>query len=349
MKPKFLLSALALATAASSAQAGEIRTFVIDKAQSQWTWQASGLGVQAVPNTTNQLEFFGTITVDLEFDGNGEVSKAIFIDANIQVDGDLSGYLPNPIPLFPPLATFGFSNVLLSKWSLPLDFALPSTGAWDGDVIFRFKTGTLDLDLLTSGPSQTDLAYLDFFPQFVSGDFITTAGPNVELDTPQSHFFQAVDPGTQLTADITLTGRIVAHAAPPAACQPDTYCTGKINSIGCTPQIWSEPGCYTGGHYEVRVNQLLHNKPGIIFYGLAPASIPFQGSFLCVAPPIQRTPVQTSGGSPPDPVPDCTGTMQLDISVLGLVPGQDYYFQGWSRDPNATASTSLSNGLRVPF
>lgn len=124
------------------------------------------------------------------------------------------------------------------------------------------------------------------------------------------------------------------------------YCTPKVNSLGCTPSITADAGCPSAStNYNINVDTVLNNKAGIIFYGTGPNNIPFQGGFLCVNPPIQRTAVQTTGGNPPPN--DCSGTMSIDMNSLGLTSGVDYYFQGWSRDPASPSTTSLTEGVQV--
>lgn len=132
----------------------------------------------------------------------------------------------------------------------------------------------------------------------------------------------------------------------PPACASTVYCTSKVNSLGCTPTISTGPGCPIPGlAYNVRVDQFLNNKPGILFYGSTQNSLPFQGGVLCVGVPIQRSPVQNTGGNPPPN--DCSGKIALNIDTLGLGPGP-WYFQGWSRDPNSPSTTSLSDAVMIP-
>lgn len=132
----------------------------------------------------------------------------------------------------------------------------------------------------------------------------------------------------------------------PPPCEGTVYCTSKVNSLGCTPTISASPGCPIPGlAYNVRVDQVLNNKPGILFYGSAQNSLPFQGGVLCVGVPIQRSAVQDTGGNPPPN--DCSGRIALNIDTLGLGPGP-WYFQGWSRDPNSPSTTSLSDAVMVP-
>ena len=95
-------------------------------------------------------------------------------------------------------------------------------------------------------------------------------------------------------------------------------------------------------------------KSGIIFYGVSGPSASGWGpssSILCVKPPTQRTPGQSSGGTSGA----CDGLFTLDWNAyvaanptaLGAPfgPGDSVWVQGWFRDPPSPKTTSLSNGL----
>ena len=132
---------------------------------------------------------------------------------------------------------------------------------------------------------------------------------------------------------------------------PTVYCTPKVNSQGCTPAIGfsGTPSATDPNPFDVSASMVINNKAGLIFYGVSPASIPFQGGFLCVQPPIKRTPVQLSGGNPPPN--DCSGTFNLDFNALiqggapNLTVGAKIYTQYWSRDPQSSSTTSLTDAL----
>lgn len=131
-----------------------------------------------------------------------------------------------------------------------------------------------------------------------------------------------------------------------------SYCTAKVNSLGCTPAIGfsGAPSVSGATPFHVTAAQVINNKAGILFYGLGSANIPFQGGILCVQPPIQRTGVQISGGNPPPN--DCTGTYDFDFgSLIGLgadpslVAGAAIFAQYWTRDAASPSTTGLTDGL----
>jgi len=134
---------------------------------------------------------------------------------------------------------------------------------------------------------------------------------------------------------------------------PSSYCTAKVNSQLCAAAIeWvGSPSASAGGPFFITAAQMINRQNGILFYGLAPQGVPFQGGVLCVASPVKRTPVQSSGGNPPPD--DCSGAYLFDFNAWiqggqdpALVPGVTVYAQYWSRDPAAASFTSLSNAVR---
>ena len=125
-----------------------------------------------------------------------------------------------------------------------------------------------------------------------------------------------------------------------AGCLVDApYCTPKLNSLGCSPTIFTTgiPSLSgTGAAFRIWSGGVLNQKVGLMLWSRSPASTPFGGGTLCVAAPITRTAAQSSGGTSL-PAQDCTGTYVLQftpamINQAGLLVGDDVYSQYWSRD-----------------
>ncbi len=137
----------------------------------------------------------------------------------------------------------------------------------------------------------------------------------------------------------------------PLACgDPSIYCTAKTNSLGCVPAIdWSGHPTLSGlDDLVVTASQVLNNQNGILFYGFVPDANPYQGGTVCVAPPVVRTPVQSSGGNPPPS--DCSGTFgyawtHAKLLAAGLSAGVTVYQQFWYRDPPALAGSGFTDAL----
>lgn len=161
--------------------------------------------------------------------------------------------------------------------------------------------------------------------------------------------FVASDTGAPSLVEAAIDDLLIGDigCAPPA---PVVYCSAKVNSQGCTPAIgWNgTPSASASTAFDVSASQVLSNKSGLLIYGFARASTPFQGATLCISPPIRRTPVQDSGGNAP-PV-DCSGVFHFDFNALVqggsdalLVPGTTVDAQYWYRDP--ADPTGFGSGL----
>jgi hypothetical protein len=150
-----------------------------------------------------------------------------------------------------------------------------------------------------------------------------------------------------------LDGGVARVVSGAKVCTPAPYCTAKPSSQGCAPSVdWSGSPTLSGpDDFVVLCRQVLSNKNGIAFYGLAPASLPALGGTLCVAPPFQRGPALASGGNPPPE--DCSGVLAWPVSQTflkahGWTAGTTLHVQFWSRDPAHPDGTgvSLSDALR---
>ncbi len=129
-----------------------------------------------------------------------------------------------------------------------------------------------------------------------------------------------------------------------------TYCTAKTNSLGCAPSI-SAVGSpsKSAGNMTIGCTNVLNQKNGLLFFGFAPQSAPFQGGTMCVASPTIRTASQNSGGSASGN--NCSGSYSFtfttaQMNLLGLDPGETVYCQYWMRDPQSPSTTGLSNAAR---
>jgi hypothetical protein len=134
---------------------------------------------------------------------------------------------------------------------------------------------------------------------------------------------------------------------------PVAYCTGKVNSLGCTPAIafTGLPSASSGAPFRITASNLVNQKNGLLFYSRQPTSVLFQGGLKCASNPTVRTPPQSSGGSSSGS--DCTGAYAFDFNAwiangwdASLAPGAEIFAQYWSRDPASASHTGLSNAIR---
>ena len=187
-----------------------------------------------------------------------------------------------------------------------------------------------------------------FFMGALVGGTNTAGGADVYVDSTGSTVMVGLH---QATPD-SITVYEICSSGP--SCNPVFYCTPKTSSGGCVPVMQTQgppplapnTGCPVTGacDYDVIAINVEVNKPGIIFYGYAPAAIPFQGGFLCVKPPIKRTPPQSSGGSAA-----CSGSLTYTVNCPGDPPGTFTYFQAWFRDPMSASGTGLSDAVELQF
>lgn len=141
---------------------------------------------------------------------------------------------------------------------------------------------------------------------------------------------------------------------------PQSYCTAKVNSLGCSANFGfaGMPSASSTSGFVVTASPVRNQKAGLLFYSTFGAtSAPFQGGFYCVQPPARRGPLLASGGATP-PNDDCSGALGMDMNafahgLLGGAPapelltvGTAVHCQFWSRDPGASFNTNLSNALR---
>ncbi|MBK8180906.1 MAG: FG-GAP repeat protein [Planctomycetes bacterium] len=148
---------------------------------------------------------------------------------------------------------------------------------------------------------------------------------------------------------ITGAGVLFSGACAP----PGTYCSAKVNSLGCVPAIsfTGNPSLATTDNFHIRVSNAINNKPGLVFYGLRPSALPLTGGVRCVDQILHRSAGQSSGGN--QPPNDCSGVFDFFLSQADLVAdnfavGQTLYAQVWYRDPGfpAPGNAGLSDALR---
>jgi hypothetical protein len=166
-------------------------------------------------------------------------------------------------------------------------------------------------------------------------------------------------PNTPLDPDGT-TADVGAFAFDPLHCGlPLVYCNAKLNSLGCLPSIGSSgsPSASAASGFVVSAAQILNDKNGFLFYGVnGPANHPFRAGYLCMNPPIRRSPYVNSGGTPA-PAIDCSGVLAIDFNAFATgslgghrqpelrVGGTIVHCQWWSYDPGEAYGTSLSDAL----
>ncbi len=135
---------------------------------------------------------------------------------------------------------------------------------------------------------------------------------------------------------------------------PTSYCTAKLNSLGCTPTISTQGSSTLSGadDFEIDVAQVLNHKAGTLLFSVKPKALPFGGGTLCIGAPRVVFASQDSGGS--TGTLDCSGSYAFQLThalmqAKGFTPGLVLFFQVHMRDPGFSApnGVSLTSGLRV--
>ena len=144
---------------------------------------------------------------------------------------------------------------------------------------------------------------------------------------------------------------IGALAHDPSYAPFTTYCTAKINSLGCVPSVGASgtPSMSSGQPFTITCANELNQKLGLFFYSFAPKNAAYQGGYLCVQSPVRRTAASSSGGTVGGN--DCSGVYAYDFNALiagdaAIEPDVEIFGQFWSRDPAASFTTNRSNAIR---
>jgi hypothetical protein len=136
---------------------------------------------------------------------------------------------------------------------------------------------------------------------------------------------------------------------------PQVYCTAKVNSLGCLPEIGfsGSASASAPSPFLITASDVLNQKPGFLLYGFGSSFAPYYGATICIAPPLRSTPFQNTGGTPPPA--NCSGSLSIDFNariqsgidpqlVPGTTVGARWYYRD-SQDP-AGYGTGLTNAVR---
>jgi len=258
-----------------------------------------------------------------------------------------------------------------------------NTGAWSADVFQRSGTSWS----LTSTLAPSDPVPNNLFGAAVGvhGSTIYVGAPGADSFEGAVYVFQlqsgtwsetakivpaAPVAGGHFGASLVVDGTTLAVGANTSSSMPPavgavyffdvtplaptaTYCTAKVNSQGCLPQISAlgVPGATNPNPFAIDAANVINHKTGLVLYSIAgSAATPFQGGTLCLASPLHRTPGQNSGGNPgPD---DCSGSYSFNFNARvqsgidpALQPGVQVWAQYYTRDPASSFGVGLTDAV----
>ncbi len=167
--------------------------------------------------------------------------------------------------------------------------------------------------------------------------------------TPNSNFGSAVDVWN-MRALIGAPSQELGGGGPPftegaafvfdlGSPPTDSYCSGKVNSIGCVPflQVEGIPSPTISTTFRVRAFDTIPGEAGYLVYGFKKANLNFHGGKLCVKAPFQRwlpPKIAANKGNPP-----CAGVWTRNFNALirggtdpQLTAGQRVFVQLSQRD-----------------
>lgn len=123
--------------------------------------------------------------------------------------------------------------------------------------------------------------------------------------------------------------------------QPTSYCVGKVTSAFTLPTIgFTGSPSLSAANLVVTLSGAIPTTNSTVFWGAQPATTPFNGGTLCIAPPLFRGPVTLTSGA---------GGASFAVTILPAMVGTDRRFQWWFRDPADPFQVGLSNALTVTF
>lgn len=346
MRSLFQAASFFALSAVAAAQSDLV--FTINQAQSNFSWSGTSTLGAIVGNPSTAFQLSGTTKMGITPLGSDPIDSAEFPGGgDATAIPDLHGKINNIFPFLPPLATIDITNLHLDVSATPF-FVAPS-GAFSALMTVTSLAGTMTVTPLGSAPTVTNLAGLSSTPQLQSGT-LTQSGTTLNLVLPVNTNFAFSDPSSGASGSITLVGTMRAAWNCPA---PSTYCTAKINSLGCVPAIQASgtPSWSSAAPFTISAVNELNQKAGLLYYGYSSSTAPFQGGIKCVASPTLRLAVQNSGGN--TLVDDCSGVYSYEFNSViqahtdpSLQPGSEVFAQVWSRDPGVASTTNLSNALR---
>jgi hypothetical protein len=314
-----------------------------------------------IVGTPDTFQLDGTLGFDIQLDCAGMTAAGELEGGDaITIPATLSGHIPNPIPIFPPLASLTVNNLHASA-SSPV-FAVAPDGTFTALVTLTVLSGSVDYVPLIGAPGTLDIAGLGSDPGSSAG-MLTVGASSVQMALALDLLIPIDDPDAGLTGSIHFTGTI--HAAAPRVA---TFCDASDGALASCPCAPGDPdtGC-----------ELPQGTGGVGLTVLAQRSAPANSATLqgCGFP-VMGTPtalVIRAGALEPAPVVFGDGLRCIGVPLVRLAPafatngvsqhvvghgtaagaGQ-FHYQLWLRSTPQTfcdpaAAFTLSNGISLSW
>jgi len=284
----------------------------------------------------------GWNAIDVALSGNtavvGEPYSPVPAGGRVIVLTEVGGVWTNQAALLSP--TLGISNAF--GWRVDLEGDVLAVGEIDGDlaspnggVVHVYERSGTTWTLVRSIAALDSAAGDDF------GGALALSGADLVVGLPNDTNASGVAAGAAYFE------RIGASTV--------AYCAAGASIAGCVATMSSTgtPSATQATPFALTCSNVDGQRVGLVLYGLrvlqrAPWS---SSTYLCAAPPLQRSPAQNSNGA----LGACDGSLNLDWNgfvaaqpgALGqpFTAGREVFAQGWYRDPLAVKTSQLSNAL----
>ena len=180
------LAPLALVSVFAAPLGAQIpHTLDVDPAQSNAVWD--GQTSVGPVNGNQNFQLGGTVGLSLA-SGSAPFGDGQFNGGElISIPATLSGEIPNPIPLLPPLATIDLNDLQAATTSLPFSVGA-ATGFFSTVATMEFTGGDIVIDPLVGGAVTIPMDGLLSDPFPVDGN-LTEVNGNVVVDAPLAIYF----------------------------------------------------------------------------------------------------------------------------------------------------------------
>ena len=242
----FAASLIALSTAAHAQL--NVFTIDIDELNSPFTWSGTSDLGPVVPDPTDAFTVSGTIDVRLSPGPGQLISTGEFLSADLQLNPEFAGRIPNPLFPATSLATLSVSGQRITVTSPP--FAVAANGDFTANVTLSNTAGTLTVVDFLNNTTMTPLIGNPSQPTPFTGTFVL-GEYGLDVSGPLMASFDFTDPTFGASGSFDIDG---ALAGSTSELHAPTFCAGDGgDQMGCTncpcannAPIGSPGGCLNG-------------------------------------------------------------------------------------------------------